>query len=153
MFNLSYLSYLIKIYIFIDKKCLVKPFSYETCCCLSAIKWNWSLHLIIFLYNMFQKSDQPSPHHSVDSPTNFYCLHQRPPPSYFLYTQVMLILILINVQYLHIVIFSFERKSLEWSKSLVLKFPSIHKIIPSPQQKFSFVTTPYSNWSMSCGLF
>ena len=28
----------IKMYIFIDKECLLKPFSYETCCCLSAIK-------------------------------------------------------------------------------------------------------------------
>ena len=30
-------------------------------------------------------------------------------------------------------------------KSLPLKFPSTHKTIPSLQQKFSFLPTPYSN--------
>ena len=57
----------------------------------------------------------------------------------------MLILILINVQYLQIVLFSFEGKRFGRSKSLLPKFPSTHKIITSPRQKFSFFPTPYRN--------
>ena len=38
LFNLSCLSYLMEMYIFIDKRCLFKPFSYENYCRQSAIK-------------------------------------------------------------------------------------------------------------------
>ena len=61
-----------------------------------------------------------------------------------------LILILINIQYLQIVFFTFEWKRFEWSKSFLLKFPSTPKTIPSSQQKFTFLPTPYSNaiWTL-----
>ena len=38
LFNLSYLSYLMEMYIFIGTRCLFKPCSYENYCCQSTIK-------------------------------------------------------------------------------------------------------------------
>ena len=57
----------------------------------------------------------------------------------------MLILILVDVQYLQIVFFSFEWKRLKSSKSLLFNLSWTHKTIPSAQQKLSFLPTPYSN--------
>ena len=46
-----------KMYIFIDKRFLFKPYSSETCCHLTAIKKIWYIHLSRFLNNPFQNSD------------------------------------------------------------------------------------------------
>ena len=67
LFNLLYLSYLKDMCIFIDKRCPFKPFSYENCCYLSAIK---SDHL--------PPSRIIAPTRSPLSLPNFYyCLRQR----------------------------------------------------------------------------
>ena len=50
-----------EMYIFIDKKCLLKPFTYQSYTRLSAIKQIWYVHLSMFLNNMFQKFDHLSP--------------------------------------------------------------------------------------------
>ena len=63
-----------KMAIFIEKKCLFKPLSYETCCRLSAINEIWYVHLSSFLNNTFQKSDHLSPPGKISPPV--HPLHQ-----------------------------------------------------------------------------
>ena len=86
-------------------------------------------------------------------------------PSHTLHTQVMLILILINAQYLQIVACSFAKcfndqkhsfsdwKKFEWSKELLLRFQSNHETIPLSAAKFFIplltVSSPYSNFWFS----
>ena len=127
MFHLSFFSYLKEMYIFIDKRCLFKPFSYETWICF------WTMYFKNLIVSPNRKKYSP-----VDPPPSFYCLHQRLVlplnktfyvinqknvsfscshcsctifmlPSYSLHTQAVPVLILINVQYLQIAVFSFEK--------------------------------------------
>ena len=63
----------------------------------------------------------------------------------------MLILILINVQYLQIVIFSFEKR-FEWLKAILLRLPSTNKIITPPPSKQLFTVTLFKKpWMLFKG--
>ena len=61
MSNLLYLLYLKEMYIFINKRCLFKPFSYETWVCF---------------WTMFQSFDHLPSSSSLDPPPNFSCIDQ-----------------------------------------------------------------------------
>ena len=61
-------------------------------------------------------------------------------PLYSLHAQVMLILILINVQYLQIVVFSFEKCLTDQNYSSSGSHQPM-KQSPSPQQNFSFLSS------------
>ena len=66
MFNLSYLSYLKEMYIFIDKRYLFKPFSYEIWVCY------WTICFKNLIISPHLEKILPS-----GPPPKFYILHQR----------------------------------------------------------------------------
>ena len=142
-------------YIFINKRCLFKPFSYETWVCF---------------WTMFQNFDHLPSSSSLDPPPNFSCIDQSliPPlnnnfhvinqkkkiffscshcsctifilPSYSLHKKVMPILILINVQYLQIIVFNFEKGLNVEKHSSDSNQPIKHTT--SPQKSLSFLPHP-----------
>ena len=63
----------------------------------------------------------------------------------FAHTQVMLILILINVQYLQNFVFSLVKK-LEWPKSLLVRFPPPNRKVPQANFPSPYPLTLYGKF-------